>query len=89
MRREDCNLIENLNPTDYKEFIELLTWNILATDISKYLQSRESNFKILKDFKKTEKEHTYALLSLMMTACDVNDCVKHWDDNIISAVRNF
>jgi len=30
LRREECNILENLSQEDYKEFLELMTWNILG-----------------------------------------------------------
>lgn len=58
----------------------------LATDIATYIQTRDSNFRKLRELDVGTKEMSMVLLSLLMTSSDVSDCVKKWEDNLVSAV---
>ncbi|CAL8089427.1 unnamed protein product [Orchesella dallaii] len=80
LHREDCNILESFNDADYKYFVELLTWNIIATDISKHLKNREGLF--IEARSGNPKQRKMARMSLFMTAADLCDNCKRWDDSL-------
>ncbi|ODM94519.1 cGMP-dependent 3',5'-cyclic phosphodiesterase [Orchesella cincta] len=97
LHREDCNILESFNDSDYKYFVELLTWNIIgyafinrnsshifptATDISKHLKNREALF--IEARSGNPKQRKMARMSLFMTAADLCDNCKRWDDSLLT-----
>ncbi|XP_061164662.1 cGMP-dependent 3',5'-cyclic phosphodiesterase-like isoform X2 [Saccostrea echinata] len=78
---EGCNIFENLSSKDYTSVLDLVRDIILATDLSHHLKIMNS----LKDMAKVgydnkNERHHSLLLCLLMTASDLSDQTKPWDN---------
>lgn len=62
---------------------------LLATDLTKHLIDRVEHFKTLKKFMKKRKEHRRVFLSLIMTASDMCETIKPWNDYIMTVVSQL
>ncbi|ODN01952.1 cGMP-dependent 3',5'-cyclic phosphodiesterase [Orchesella cincta] len=82
LNTEDCNIITALNDDEYREFLDLIQWNILATDLAKYMQNRNEYFFTLTHFDPSEKIHRRHLSAVIMTTSDLCDNIKSWDTNL-------
>jgi len=82
MRRYDCNILENLNSQELREFVGLLSHNILATDLSVHLKTREKLYELLDNYSLDNVNQRKALMSCLMTMCDLSDSTKAWNDNL-------
>ena len=83
-----CNIFATLPDNQFKEALDMLQCNILATDLAHH-------FKImakLKDmacngYQVDNEKHHELLLCLIMTSCDLSDQTKDWNNLIEVAVR--
>ncbi|CAL8137479.1 unnamed protein product [Orchesella dallaii] len=82
LNTEDCNILTALSDDEYREFLDLIQWNILATDLAKYMQNRNEYFFTLTHFDSSEKIHRRHLCAVIMTTSDLCDNIKSWDTNL-------
>jgi CheY-like chemotaxis protein/HPt (histidine-containing phosphotransfer) domain-containing protein len=78
LREKDCNIVENLDPEDYKEFRKTAITTILATDMAQH-------FEILTKFQtriqtgplsKESKDDKQQLMNIILKCADVSNAVR-------------
>lgn len=63
---------------------------IAATDLAHHFRIKPDLEKLVADGYNTERpDHRSLLLSLLMTACDLSDQAKDWDNSRETAVSHF
>ena len=65
---------------EYHEILDLIQWNILATDLVTHLRHM-SDIETMaeKGYLTSNRTHHRLLCSLLMTACDLNNNCKDWE----------
>nr|XP_022323463.1 cGMP-dependent 3',5'-cyclic phosphodiesterase-like isoform X6 [Crassostrea virginica] len=78
---EGCNIFENLSSKDYTTVLDLVRDIILATDLAHHLKIMNSLKEMAKvGFDTKNERHHSLLLCLLMTASDLSDQTKPWDN---------
>ncbi|XP_062615752.1 cGMP-dependent 3',5'-cyclic phosphodiesterase-like isoform X1 [Saccostrea cucullata] len=78
---EGCNIFENLSSKDYTSVLDLVRDIILATDLSHHLKIMNSLKEMAKvGYDNKNERHHSLLLCLLMTASDLSDQTKPWDN---------
>ncbi|XP_048778006.1 cGMP-dependent 3',5'-cyclic phosphodiesterase-like isoform X8 [Ostrea edulis] len=78
---EGCNIFENLSSKDYTTVLDLVRDIILATDLAHHLKIMNSLKEMAKDgYDSKNERHHSLLLCLLMTASDLSDQTKPWDN---------
>lgn len=75
-------ILSNLTPEEYRRVILLLKEAIIATDLAKYFEKRDSFFNLVQSGQfdwTNNQEHRTQLRCMLMTACDVAAITKPWD----------
>lgn len=82
LNSEDCNILVHLTDSEYRDFLDLIQWNIMATDLAQYMRNRYEYFYTLSHFESSNKVHRKHLLAIIMTTADLCDNTKRWDANL-------
>ncbi|XP_065932706.1 cGMP-dependent 3',5'-cyclic phosphodiesterase isoform X5 [Magallana gigas] len=78
---DGCNIFENLSSKDYTTVLDLVRDIILATDLAHHLKIMNSLKEMAKvGFDTKNERHHSLLLCLLMTASDLSDQTKPWDN---------
>lgn len=78
---DGCNIFENLSSKDYTTVLDLVRDIILATDLAHHLKIMNSLKEMAKvGFDSKNERHHSLLLCLLMTASDLSDQTKPWDN---------
>uniref|UniRef100_A0A914W7T9 Phosphodiesterase n=1 Tax=Plectus sambesii TaxID=2011161 RepID=A0A914W7T9_9BILA len=79
---EDCNIFEGLTRKEYQTVLDNIREIILATDIAAHLR-KVSRIKGMVNvgFDGTQQEHHYLLMCLLMTASDLSDQSKDFNNS--------
>jgi len=85
---EGCNIFENLSSDEYNEALNLLTNNILATDIACHIGSIKKQEEMLRnEYDKNNPKQQKLLFEMLMICCDLNDQTKDWKISKETAVH--
>ena len=73
---------------EYHEILDLIQWNILATDLVTHLKHMSDIEAMAEEgYSPTNPYHHKLLSSLLMTACDLNNSCKDWESALAVSVR--
>ncbi|KAL3880651.1 hypothetical protein ACJMK2_032874 [Sinanodonta woodiana] len=81
LNTEGCNIFENLSSRDYQHVLDIVRDVILATDLAHHLRILKSLEAMAKEgYNKSSTKCHKLLLCLLMTACDLSDQTKKWEN---------
>ncbi|ESO90683.1 hypothetical protein LOTGIDRAFT_191781, partial [Lottia gigantea] len=81
LNTEGCNIFENLSSAHYTQVLDLMRDIILATDLAHHLRILKSLKEIANNgYNKDSNRDVKLLLCLSMTACDLSDQTKNWNN---------
>lgn len=81
LQSEGHDIFSDLDPVEYKEILDMIRENIIATDLALYFMNQKSMSQQIKDgnFHITDLGMRRQLRSLMMTGADLCSICKPWD----------
>ncbi|XP_052278028.1 cGMP-dependent 3',5'-cyclic phosphodiesterase-like isoform X1 [Dreissena polymorpha] len=81
LNTEGCNVFENLSSKDYQTVLDLMRDIILATDLAHHFKIMKNLTELAnKGYDRTVMKDRKHVLCLMMTACDLSDQTRPWDN---------
>ncbi|KAK3588551.1 hypothetical protein CHS0354_027776 [Potamilus streckersoni] len=81
LNTDGCNIFENLSSKDYQHVLDIVRDVILATDLAHHLRILKSLEAMAKEgYEKSSIKCHKLLLCLLMTACDLSDQTKKWEN---------
>jgi len=79
LNTEGCNILENLNKTDYTRCLDIIRDDILATDIAHHIRILpDMSSMIDSGVSPKNNQHHYLISCLLITASDLSDQTKDW-----------
>ncbi|KAI4497188.1 hypothetical protein M0802_007672 [Mischocyttarus mexicanus] len=79
LNTEGCNIFEHFTSQEYREALDFLKSNILATDLASHLRDiKKQNEMIKAGYKNQDPKNQKLLSGMLMTCCDLSDQVKDW-----------
>ncbi|KAL5012133.1 hypothetical protein ScPMuIL_010684 [Solemya velum] len=87
LQSEGHDIFSDFDPIEYKEILDMIRENIMATDLALYFINQKSISQELKDgkFDITNLDMRRQLRSLMMTGADLCSICKPWDIQVKTA----
>ncbi|KAJ2999075.1 High affinity cAMP-specific and IBMX-insensitive 3',5'-cyclic phosphodiesterase 9A [Globomyces sp. JEL0801] len=73
LRQPECNILENLSPTDYKDTRKIIIGCILATDMGKHAECIGKLREIGPNFNIDEPAHRTLLLQTLLKCADISN----------------
>ncbi|GFN82273.1 cGMP-dependent 3',5'-cyclic phosphodiesterase-like [Plakobranchus ocellatus] len=82
LNTEGSNLFENLSSKEYQTVLDLMREIILATDLAHHLRTVKEQEELAQSgaYDKSNARDKQVLLCLLMTACDLSDQTKNWNN---------
>ncbi|KAH9523328.1 cGMP-dependent 3',5'-cyclic phosphodiesterase [Bulinus truncatus] len=82
LNTEGSNLFENLSSKEYQSVLDLMRDIILATDLAHHLRTVKDQEHLAESdsYDRNNPKHKHILLCLLMTACDLSDQTKNWNN---------
>ncbi|XP_059178627.1 cGMP-dependent 3',5'-cyclic phosphodiesterase-like isoform X2 [Physella acuta] len=82
LNTEGSNLFENLSSKEYQCVLDLMRDIILATDLAHHLRTVKEQEELAESdaYDRNNPKHKHILLCLLMTACDLSDQTKNWNN---------
>ncbi|CAH8528317.1 unnamed protein product [Schistosoma turkestanicum] len=77
----DCNIFNQMTKVEYERFKSLLKQIIIATDLFQHIALKPDLIQLTSQtFNPMNDKHRQLLLSIIVTACDLNDQCKQWSN---------
>eukprot|EP01087_Luapelamoeba_hula_P008181 TRINITY_DN2028_c1_g1_i1.p1 TRINITY_DN2028_c1_g1~~TRINITY_DN2028_c1_g1_i1.p1 ORF type:complete len:226 (-),score=43.34 TRINITY_DN2028_c1_g1_i1:44-721(-) len=76
MRRPECNILEGLSKTEYRELRKLVINSILATDMARHMESTAKFSTLLESeggFNRESQDHRLILLEIILKCGDISN----------------
>ncbi|KAK6975349.1 cGMP-dependent 3p 5p-cyclic phosphodiesterase [Biomphalaria glabrata] len=82
LNTDGSNLFENLSSKEYQTVLDLMREIILATDLAHHLRTVKEQEQLAESdsYDRNNAKHKHILLCLLMTACDLSDQTKNWNN---------
>ncbi|KAK2585797.1 hypothetical protein KPH14_010402 [Odynerus spinipes] len=79
LNTEGCNIFANFNSQEYRNALDFLKKNILATDLASHFRNAERHKEMIRNgYNKDDSKHQKLLSGMLMTCCDLSDQTKDW-----------